>query len=398
MSLEPFARFSLHRIPELHFGTGSLDRLPSLLAAFGRQPMIVTGGRSFAASGRLDPLLAMLERASFACRHVCVEGEPSPELVDAVTALGRESGTDVVVAIGGGSVIDTGKAVSAMLLQEYPVERFIEGCSDFLWHDGRKVPFLAVPTTSGTGSEATSNAVLSRIGKEGFKRSLRHRTFVPEVALIDPELLCSPPKSLTVASGMDAVTQLLESYVSPSASPFTDVLALQGLRCFSRSFPAACSTGSSDPAVRADLAYAAFLSGITLCNAGLGIVHGLASSLGGRYDIPHGVLCATLLAEATEENIRQLRRSSSGSAALALRKYADAGRLLSGRSCADDKQGCSLLVATLREWSRTFDVPTLGAYGVLPEAVSGIVSVTRSKNNPVDLDAASIERILFKRL
>jgi len=355
--------------------------------------MIVTGSRSFEGSGRLERLFAELRRASSGYLHTRVHTEPSPELIDAAVESGRKAGTDSVIAIGGGSVIDAGKAVSAMLLQRYPVERFIEGRPGFLEHDGRKVPFIAVPTTSGTGSEATSNAVISRVGAGGFKRSLRHPAFVPDVAVVDPVLICSSPRPLTAASGMDAFTQLLEAWVSPFASPYTDLLAFHGLEYFSRSFLRACSDGAGDPAVRGDIAYAAFLSGVVLGSAGLGIVHGFASSVGAAFDIPHGVLCAALLGEATRENILQLQRSGTGRPAL--RKYAAVGRLLTGRADADTEEGCLLLVRELEEWRNRLDIPRLGAYGFGEGDAERLAGVTRSKSNPVGLEPDSLKKILL---
>lgn len=396
MSSEPLPLFSLLKLPLLHFGAGSFSFLPKLVSGYGRYLMIVTGSRSFEASGRLEWLFGELRMAGIGYHHCRVQGEPSPELIDAAVASGRMVGVDMVIAIGGGSVIDTGKAVSAMLLQDYPVERFIEGRPGFLEHDGRKVPFFAVPTTSGTGSEATNNAVISRVGADGFKRSLRHPAFVPDVAVVDPELICSAPRNLTVASGMDAFTQLLEAWVSPFASPYTDLLAFHGMEYFNRSFISACSDGAKDSAVRADIAYAAFLSGVVLGNAGLGIVHGFASSVGGAFNIPHGVLCATLLAEATRENILQLQHSGSGNSIL--RKYAAAGGLLNGTPDVGVAEGCGMLVEKLEEWQDALDVPLLGVYGIGVEDVDTIASVTRSKSNPVDLQPDCLKKILLARI
>ncbi|MCF8216248.1 MAG: iron-containing alcohol dehydrogenase [Chlorobium sp.] len=393
---EPISSFSLHKLPALHFGAGSFSLLPQLVVGFGNRPMVVTGGRSFEDSGRLSQLLDALLQVSSGYRHIRIDGEPSPEMIDDAVTAGKQDGIDMVVAIGGGSVIDAGKAVSAMLFQEHPVERYIEGRPDFLSHDGRKAPFFAVPTTSGTGSEATNNAVISRVGPDGFKRSLRHPAFVPDVAVVDPELVCTAPGSLTAASGMDAFTQLLEAYVSPFATPFTDMLADQGIRYFGRSFLSACSNGRTDVAVRADVAYAAYLSGIVLCNAGLGIVHGFASSVGGAFEIPHGVLCATLLAEATRENIRQLRLSGSGSRALS--KYAAVGRVLAKRPDVSDVDACDMLVETLEYWQQELDMPLLGHYGIGREHIEHLSLVTRSKSNPVELQPESLKNILLARL
>jgi len=396
VSPEFLGSFSLHKLPELHFGSGSFSLLPEIACRFGYRPMVVTGSRSFEASGRLGWLLERLRTGSADCLHSRVKGEPSPEMIDDAAAAGRRAGCDMVIAVGGGSVIDAGKAVSAMILQEHPVERYIEGRKDFIGHDGRKVPFIAVPTTSGTGSEATNNSVISRVGPDGFKRSLRHPAFVPDVAVIDPELICTAPKALTVASGMDALTQLIEAWVSPFASSFTDLLAFSGLEYFCRSFLRVCSDGADDSTVRGEVAYASFLSGIVLCNAGLGIVHGFASSIGGTFDIPHGVLCATLLAEVTRENILQLRLFGCGQRALS--KYAAVGRLLSQRPELSDAGACDMLVETLAHWQHELDVPRLGNFGIGMEHIAHLAAITRSKSNPIELNPESLRKILVARL
>ncbi|NTW11256.1 MAG: iron-containing alcohol dehydrogenase, partial [Chlorobiaceae bacterium] len=301
-----------------------------------------------------------------------------------------------VLAIGGGSVLDAGKAVSAMLPQNLPVERFIEGQEGFLPHDGRKAPFVAVPTTSGTGSEVTNNAVISRVGVNGFKRSLRHTAFVPDIAVIDADLMISVPRELTAASGMDACTQLLEAFVSPYASPYTDALAVDGLRFFSRSFIPVCTGLPDDSAARSDIAYAALMSGIALGNAGLGIVHGFASSVGGFFEIPHGTLCATLLAEATRENIKQLE--ALGPDQLALRKYARAGEILSGKPSPDARSGCERLVAVLEGWQEMLGFPRLSEFGIGGNDIGKITAITRSKSNAVQLGEENMKNILIARL
>ncbi|NTU98306.1 MAG: iron-containing alcohol dehydrogenase, partial [Chlorobiaceae bacterium] len=183
--------FSLLPLPSIHFGSGSFSTLSGLLSGFGPNILAVTGSHALDRSGRYGSLSASLENSGIRLHRVLVGKEPSPELVNSAVNRFRESGIDAVIAIGGGSVLDTGKAVSAMLLQDQPVERFIEGRDGVLPHDGRKVPFIAVPTTSGTGSEVTNNAVISRVGKNGFKRSLRHPAFVPDIALVDPDLMTS---------------------------------------------------------------------------------------------------------------------------------------------------------------------------------------------------------------
>lgn len=396
MSSDGIAPFSVQPLPELHFGPGRIRLLPDLCLSRGRRLLLVTGSLTLRRSPSLQALAGDLAAVGAELFPVTVDREPSPELIDRVAAEFRDKSIDVVAAVGGGSVLDAGKALSAMLPQHLPVERFIEGREGFLVHDGRKVPFIAVPTTSGTGSEVTSNAVISRVGPDGFKRSLRHPAFVPDAAILDPELMVTAPPGLTASSGMDACTQLLEAYVSPFASPYTDALAVSGLERFGRSFGAACTTGAGDVAVRGDIAYAALMSGIALANAGLGIVHGFASSVGGLYDIPHGALCATLLAEATRVNIRKLQQLDSAHPSLV--KFARAGSMLSGSAYSGIAEGCDALLRLLRSWAEQLDFPGLGTYGVSPDALDGIVAATRSKSNAIQLDADDMRAILLARL
>jgi len=391
----PVPDFTLLSLPTIHFGVGHFSRLPELATSFGRTILVVTGSHALQQSGRLSALMDGLQSAGVRPFHVVVDREPSPELIDSALSKYRDHAPDVVLAIGGGSVLDAGKAISAMLLHHLSVERFIEGQEGFMQHDGRKVPFIAVPTTSGTGSEVTNNAVISRVGRNGFKRSLRHVALVPDIALIDPELMVTVSRELTAASGMDACTQLLEAFTSPFATPYTDAVACSGLERFARSFIAVCSDRPDDSRVRGDIAYAALMSGIALANAGLGIVHGFASSVGGVVDIPHGTLCATLLAEATRENIAQLCLLDAHHPTL--QKYAKAGATLSGRVAKDLFSGCELLLDTLEQWQELLVFPRLREYGMLPEDIDGLISLTRSKSNAVPLDDAAMKRILTNR-
>ncbi|NTW52606.1 MAG: iron-containing alcohol dehydrogenase [Chlorobiaceae bacterium] len=396
MSIETATDFTLLPLPLIHFGPGRISDLLSFCSSFGRNLLLVTGKHTLQRSGRLTALLEEFGRNGINCTHLPVDGEPSPELVDRAVDLGRTKNVEVVAAIGGGSVMDAGKAISAMLLHHHSVERFIEGQEGCLPHDGRKVPFIAVPTTSGTGSEVTNNAVISRVGPGGYKRSLRHPAFVPDIAIVDPELMVTAPAGLTAASGMDACTQLLEAYLSPFANPYTDALACSGLERFSRSFMKACGEGAAEVAVRADMAYAALMSGIALANAGLGIVHGFASSVGGLVGIPHGTLCATLLAESTRENIEQLR--GHGADHPALIKFAKAGEILTGLPGGNIREGCDRLVGRLEEWQAKLEFPRLGAYGLREQDFDDIITATRSKSNAVGLDSSSMRRILTARL
>ena len=231
----------------------------------------------------------------------------SPGLIDSVVRESSDKKYDLVVAIGGGSVIDAGKAISAMMYKTDSLTDFLEvvGHKE---HPGTKLPFIAVPTTSGTGSEATKNSVISEVGKEGFKRSLRHDNIVPDIALVDPELTLSCSPEITAASGMDCFTQLTEAYISDKSNQYTDALAIEGLRSVKASLVKSYIDGG-DIEARTGMSFAALTSGICLANAGLGVVHGFASSVGGMYNIPHGLVCGTLMAVSNKINVRELEGS-----------------------------------------------------------------------------------------
>jgi alcohol dehydrogenase len=387
--------FVFVRMPELHVGAGKLADLPRLIAPRGKRVLLVTGSASFVASPRYQKLAAALAQAGIDAQRVAVSGEPSPQFVDAVAGQYRGSGIACVVAIGGGSAVDAGKAIAAMLPREGSVVDYLEG-RETKKHDGTKLPFIAVPTSSGTGAEATKNAVLSDLAA-GFKSSLRHDNFVPDLALIDPELMLSCPPAVTAACGLDALTQLLESYVSNKASPLTDALALDGMAHVAAGFVRACEHGCSDVEARAHMAYAAYLSGVTLANAGLGVVHGFAGPVGGFFPMPHGEVCGTLIGEATRANVAVLLADPKQHR-VALEKYARAGVVLSGRAPTTAAEDCERLVATLQEWIERTKIPRLGVYGVTRADFARILDKSNNKNSPVTLDRERMAAILEARL
>jgi len=389
--------FNLSRVPRIVFGPDKVDALPNLILEFGPSVLLVTGQGSYKAAGKWNSLVTALDEKSITTAHVTVQGEPTPEFVDDVAAEYRSEGIDVVVGIGGGSALDAGKAISAMIPQAIPVVELLEGVGTGATHDGRKIPFIAVPTTAGTGSEATKNAVLRRVGDQGFKNSLRHENLVPDIALIDPELQLTCPREVTAACGLDAFTQLLEAYTSNIANDFTDALALSGLRRVVECLVPAASDGAENVDIRGGMAYGALLSGICLANAGLGIVHGLASPIGGFFDIPHGVVCGTLLAVATRVNVETLS-NKFGSDHPALRKYADVGNVVQSAKEKDTLKACEMLVQQLESWTETLQVPRLSSYGVTADDVDRIVAKAGNKNNPITLDSAQIQQILEERI
>ncbi|MEW5787197.1 MAG: iron-containing alcohol dehydrogenase [Pseudomonadota bacterium] len=390
--------FSLARLPRIEFGPGLLAQAPVLAAGYGPRVLVVTGARSFVEGTHWATLQAGLREQGLAWDCLQVPGEPSPELVDGAVAAHRQGGYTCVLGVGGGSALDAAKAIAGLLVPGNSVLDHLEGVGPELPYRGPAVPFIAVPTTAGTGSEATKNAVLSRHGAHGFKKSFRDDKLVAEHAILDPDLLSGCPPRVLAANGMDAFTQLLESYVSAKANPLTDALAVSGMvRVRDALLP--WYEGSGDPAPhRAAMAYGALLSGITLAQVGLGSVHGLAAPLGAFFPIPHGVACGTLVAEASRVNIRALRQRAADHSSL--RKYADAGRLLASESLSD-AEALAALPEILDDWTRRLDLPRLGAYGMTEADVARVVANSRGssmKTNPVVLTDEEIAGLVRARL
>ena len=388
--------FDFYRCPRVLFGPGRIAELGKIATRYGLRALVVTGSGSLERSGNWDKIARGLADSSVTFDRFTVKGEPSPDLVDSAVREFGNRPLDMVIAVGGGSVIDCAKAIAAMVPLAEPVTPYLEGVGDRN-HPGTTLPLIAAPTTAGTGSEATKNAVLSRVGTGGFKKSLRHDNFTPVCALLDPALTLGCPPPVTAACGMDAFTQLLESYVSPKASPLTDALALSGIELISPSLLPASTDRGDDIHCRSSIMYAAFLSGVTLANAGLGIIHGLAGPVGGRFPMPHGIVCATLLWEACRINIRRIQEQRGAEDAM-LVKYARVGRILSASPDADVLQGCGLLLEKLEEWTQRFRIPRLGVYGMKESDLDGLVAQAGQKTNPVQLDAQDVKAILKARL
>jgi alcohol dehydrogenase class IV len=292
-------------------------------------------------------------------------------------------------------VLDAGKSISAMLPAPGTIADYLEGAANFIPHPGTRIPFIAVPTTAGTGSEATKNAVISEVGISGFKRSLRHDNFMPKVALVDPELSQTCPKAVTAYTGMDALTQLLESFVSIQANPLSDAFAVSGLKHMAGSLERAFDDGHNIMA-RSGMSYAALCSGICLANAGLGTVHGFASSVGGRYNIPHGLICGTLLATVTEKTIGKLQTMDEDSDAI--EKYAEAGQILHNSNNRSNEFYLDFLVDELHRLTARFEIPKLSQYGFDDSEITIIAKKTSCKNNPVQQTVDELMEILEERI
>lgn len=390
-----FPAFTLARLPRIVFGHGVRTQLPALVSAYGKRILLVTGARHFQSSPHWAEIQANLKAAGIVWEVLGVDSEPSPGLVDDAVRAYRKAGFDSVVGLGGGSALDAAKAIAGLLKPGNSVMDHLEGVRPELPYQGPATPFIAVPTTAGTGSEATKNAVLSVHGQDGFKKSFRDEKLVAEIALVDPDLLATCPPRIIAANGMDAFTQLLESYVSSKASRFTDALAWSGMKAARNALLEWYKSGPEARDAQAGMAYAALMSGITLAQAGLGSVHGLASPLGAFFPIPHGVVCGTLVAQATAMNIRALQARGEGRDTLL--KYAQAGRMLAHDMQLSDAEALKRLTDILYDWTEQMQLPKLSAFGVTAADIPRIVSNSRGssmKTNPVLLSDEEIGEIL----
>lgn len=391
--------FAISRLPRIAFGAGEVARVPEHVAALGRRALLVTGAASSRASAAWPPLVDGLAARGVAWDLVAVRGEPSPALVDDAVRAHRAAGIEVVLAIGGGSALDAGKAIAGLLPTGASVMEFLEEVGRGRTYSGPALPLVAVPTTAGTGSEATKNAVLSEVGPGGFKRSFRDDALVPALAVVDPDLLATCPRTLVAADGMDALTQLLEAFVSVRANAFVDALCADGLAA-ARDGLLPWYEGRGDvPASRGRMAFASLLSGIALAQAGLGAVHGLAAPLGARFPVPHGAACGTLVAPVTAANVAALRARGDGAPALA--RYARAWAILAHADGPPPADAPERLAGLLADWAARLDLPRLSAFGMGEGDVPAIVAGSRAgsmKGNPVVLDDATLSAVLLARL
>ena len=394
-----FNPFSIARLPRIEFGSGTFDRTAVLTRRYGKRVLLVTGARSFAQSERWPRLLQQLSAEGISHEHVTIDGEPSPAMVDAAVGEFANANIDVVLGIGGGSAMDAAKAIAGLLRIEQSVLDFLEGVGPGLPYQGPAVPLIAVPTTAGTGSEATKNAVLSQQGLDGFKKSFRDDRLVAEVAIVDPDLLSTCPADVIAANGMDALTQLIESYVSIKANVFNDALGISALRAARDGLVRLYQSGGADPQARERMAYASLVSGINLAQTGLGSVHGLASPLGAFYPIPHGVVCGTLVAAATEMNINAMFDREPDNPALD--RYARISEVLAQRRFKSRDESLQHLVLLLSQWTQDLMLQGLSSYGLHFDGLDHVVAHARGssmKTNPIVLTDEEIKAVMIERM
>ena len=383
-------RFEFATATRIIFGTGSLKELASAARSMGSRPLVVTGRDPLRARPALDLLAGQrMEAVLFS-----VSGEPTTTRINEGVGLARQEGCDFIVAIGGGSAIDAGKAIGGLLGNGGEVLDYLEVIGRAQPLTRPSVPVVAIPTTSGTGCEVTRNAVLAS-PEHQFKASLRSPFLLPRLAIIDPGLTCNLPRSVRAATGLDALTQLVEPFVSLRANPLTDALCREGLGRAARSLRRVCDE-PADLSAREDMALASLFSGLALANAGLGAVHGFAAPIGGMFVAPHGAVCAALLPHVMEMNLRALSARSPGNPALD--RYREVAALLTGRPEA----GAEDALAWISDLCEHLEIPSLRAYGMtreqVPEVARRAAVASSMKGNPLALLPAELEEILLRAL
>lgn len=447
--------FEIRAPTRILFGRGVFSQAPACAAPFGRRALVVTGlsalrdgprspsGADSAGSsgGRADhgssapvtesqqrprespaarapdrgdtseslfaTLASALEKAGLSVVHLIVRHEPTVETVDEGTRRALAAGCDLVIGLGGGSVLDAAKAVSGLMTNGGSALDYLEVVGRGRVLESPAAPFIAIPTTSGTGSEATKNAVLTE-PRSRVKASLRSPHLLPVTAIVDPDLTLSLPSHLTASTGLDALTQLVEAYITPRANPFTDMIALEGIERSARALLTAVNRGT-DLEAREDLALASLFGGIALANAGLGAVHGIAASLGGRFSVPHGVACAVMLPHVMRTNVEALRRDAP--AGPALRRIERIGEILArayplsdGSIDADrgEEESADVAVRLLRDLVGRCRIGGLAGHGVtasdLPGLAEAALRASSMKGNPVPLSHGEIVQTLERAL
>jgi alcohol dehydrogenase class IV len=383
-------RFEFATAGRIVFGPGTISELGALARAFGRRAFVVTGRDKIRHAGAINDL----EGAGLNCTLFGVAGEPTVDLVRDGCVLFRASGCELLIAIGGGSAMDAGKAIAALASNPDDVLEYLEVVGKGRPLTRTPFPTVAVPTTAGTGAEVTRNAVLGS-SEHRVKASLRSPMMLPRVAIVDPQLTAGLPPAVTASTGLDALTQLIEPYVSTRANPVTDLFCLDGLRAVRRNLERAYNNGA-DGAARAGMSYASLLGGLALANAGLGVVHGFAAPIGGMFDAPHGAVCAAILPYGMEANIRALRERDPDGGGLA--RYRKIAQVLTEDPEAIPEDGA--------EWVRNLvgrlKIPGLARYGIGPAHVESIVvkasNASSMKANPVELTVAALQRVLERAI
>jgi alcohol dehydrogenase class IV len=379
-------RFEFATATKIIFGAGTLREAGAAAKEFGQRALIVTGRDA----KRAGPLLEILREAGVGAATFSATGEPELSTIEQGIALAEKENCKLVIGFGGGSALDAAKAIAAMLANDGALLDYVEIIGRGKALAKLSAPFIAIPTTAGTGSEVTRNAVLTS-PEHKLKVSLRSPLMLARLAIVDPELTYDLPSALTASTGLDALTQLIEPFVCSRANPLTDGLCAEGIRRAGRSLRVAFANGKNKSA-REDMAVASLFGGLALANAGLGAVHGFAGPIGGSFPAPHGAICAALLPHVMIANLRALRERAPDS--LALSRYDEVARLLTGNPGATADDG----VDWVRKLVADLQIPRLGSYGIREEHVADLVAkaanTSSMKANPIVLMAAELAATL----
>jgi alcohol dehydrogenase class IV len=383
-------RFEFATAGRIIFGEGTLSEVGPAAAGMGKRALLITG----ASLERAQPLMEALEAEEVATAIFQVEGEPTTDLVYRGVEAARQHASDLIIGLGGGSPLDTGKAVSALATNPGEILDYLEVIGRGKAITETPLPYIAIPTTAGTGTEVTRNAVIGS-PEHQVKVSLRSPLMLPRLALVDPELTYDLPLNITASTGLDALTQLIEPFISAKANPVSDAFAREGIRRAARALPVLHKEPGNRPA-RSDMALASLLGGLAMANASLGGVHGFAGPLGGMFPVPHGVVCARLLPFVMEANLTALEERQPGSPVLG--RYQEIARLLTGEDAARAVEG----VRWVRNLVDMLDIPYLGQYGVsrehFPELVEKSARASSMKGNPIPLTEEEMQEILERAL
>jgi len=357
------------------FGAGVFAQLESIAAGMGQRPLIVTGRQA---------------RVPVAGAVFSIAKEPTIDLVREGVRAFRDAGCDMVIAIGGGSAIDAGKAIAAAAANGGDLLDYLEVIGKGQPLESAPYPLLAVPTTAGTGSEVTRNAVLGS-PEHGVKVSLRSLTMLPKIAIVDPQLTLGLPAAITASTGLDALTQLIEPFVCARPNPLVDSICRDGMRRAAECLPRAFRNGE-DAEARAGMSYASLLGGMALANAGLGVVHGFAAPIGGMFDAPHGAICAAVLPAGMRANIAALRERNPPGEGLA--RYGEVARILTRNADATPEDGAEWIGRLTKQLA----IPPLSAYGIkasdAPELAAKAARANSMKANPIALSPAELTAVL----
>ncbi|MEA3221798.1 MAG: iron-containing alcohol dehydrogenase [Thermodesulfobacteriota bacterium] len=383
-------RFEFATATRIIFGPNTIEEVAPIAAEMGHRAFVIAGRTLERATGFLE----QLKKHGIECVTFNVPGEPTTTLALKGVQLARQAECDLVIGIGGGSVIDTGKVIAALLTNSGELLDYLEVIGRGQKLSQAPAPYIAIPTTSGTGAEVTLNAVLGS-PEHCVKVSMRSPLMLPCLAVVDPVLTYSMPPEITAGTGLDALTQLMEAYISNKANPLTDGVCREGLWRAARSLQSAYEDGG-DKAAREDMSLASLFSGLALANAKLGAVHGLAAPVGGIFPAPHGVICARLLPYVMETNVHLLQTRVSGSQSLA--RYDEVAKILTGTDTALAADG----IAWMHDLCTQLKIPPLSKFGLkeedFPTVVEKAQGASSMKGNPIRLTDEELVKILRKAI